>query len=83
MNSRRKISNVIKKEGFDNMYEVVYVHNKDKRGHNYCTTVNESVRFTNGIVEFCDKKRIQKMSRILDTPQKELIELIKKKIEEL
>ena len=83
MNSRRKIKNIIKKEGYNDMFEIIYTHNKDMRGNNFCVTMTETCKYNNGTIQFYDKTRLQKMSRILNTSQKELVTLIIKEINNL
>ena len=83
MNSRRKINNIIRKEGYSDMFEIIYTHNKDMRSNNFCLTITETCKYNNGQIKFYDKTRLQKMSRILNTSQKELITLIIKEINKL
>lgn len=81
MNSRRKISNVTKKDGFDNMYDVHFSINKDKRGNNSVIIKSESVIYENGILKFDPSKRnvngkevngIQYLAMVLHSTQKEI-----------
>jgi len=83
MNSRRIINNIVRKEGYSDMFEIIYTHNKDMRLNNFCLTITETCIYNNGEIKFYDKTRLQKMSRILNTSQKELITLIIKEINNL
>ena len=83
MNSRRKIINVTKKEGFEDMYDVYYVINKDKRGNNNCFFGVESIIYNDGIITFNPNARtnlngLQLLSHLLRSTQNEIITEIKK-----
>lgn len=79
MNSRRKISNVIKKEGFENMFEVLFVVNSDNRRNNACSFKNESFKVQGEELVF-EPGVLKGISRILNTSQKEIISEIKSKL---
>ena len=77
MNGRRKINNVTPKDETPNYYELHYSHNKDARGNNNCSFLKETFFFDGTDLRFDSKETLQKISRILDVSQKELIQTLK------
>ena len=77
MNSRRYISNIVKKDNFHNYYELNYVWNKDLKYNNHCNQLKETFYFDGKDVKFENKNTIKKICYILDLSKKELIKIKK------
>jgi hypothetical protein len=86
MNTRRKINNIVPKEGFENMYDVYYSMNKDKRGNYQCVEHVESIIYKDGKLQFNPRSTkfmngLQLMASHLKCSQKEIEKEIYKRLE--
>jgi hypothetical protein len=77
MNSRRKINNITKKDGFDNMYELHYSINGDIRRNKNCAFHTVSFMYIDSIVTFENDNVLKKTARQLSLSKKALVEILK------